>query len=60
MRTPKESLYGEKERFEVALAIAPIILKEIYASVPIIERVKEIAPSEINKISKLIIEELNK
>ena len=60
MRLPKTEFCGEEKRFEVALAIAPIVLSELYKQSDDILVIKKLLPIEISELSKSIIEELKK
>lgn len=60
MRLPKTEFYGQEEKFQIALAIAPIVLSELYKHSDDIEIIKELLPIEVAQLSKLIIAELNK
>jgi hypothetical protein len=60
MRLPKQDFYGQKERFEIALVIAPKILDALYMANKPFEETMTILPRDTAMLSKLIIAELNK
>jgi hypothetical protein len=60
MRLPKQDFYGQEERLKMALAIAPVVLAELYKYSDDIAKIKELLPIEVAQLSKLIIEELKK
>lgn len=60
MRYPRQDFYGQDERFRVALAITPVVLKELHKQQLNIVKIKEILPKEVAELSNLIILELKK
>lgn len=59
-RLPKQEFYGQEERFKMALAIAPIILKEMLQSQVFKKEINEKLPVMVVELTDTIINELKK
>lgn len=59
-RLPKTELYGQKERFEMALAIVPVVLKGLNESQLDKKQTLEMLPKIVVEFTDAIIKELKK